>query len=78
MAALAPAVLEAIRRQLGVSNRVLDTPVTEIGLKSPRVVPVIRQRETAGVTQHVIREEVRRPLLCLRVKGRRVSAPCKG
>ena len=46
-------VLEAAGRQLGISHRVLDVLVTEIGLQRPRIVALAGQRETAGMSQHV-------------------------
>jgi len=49
----APEVLETICGQLGVPNRVLNVPVTQIRLQSARVVAFIGQREAAGVPQHV-------------------------
>jgi len=46
-------VFEPVRRQLGVTHRVLDVSVTEIGLQRPSIVPLIRQSEAAGVTKHM-------------------------
>jgi hypothetical protein len=43
-ASLTPEVFEAIRRQLGVAYRMLNIPVTEVALKSPRIMPLIGQR----------------------------------
>jgi len=48
-----PEVLEARRRQLGVSHRVLDVPMPQIGLQGARVVALVGQCEPAGVAQHV-------------------------
>jgi hypothetical protein len=39
----APEVLEPIRRQLGVANRVLDVLVAEVSLHSPCIVAFVRQ-----------------------------------
>lgn len=50
---LAPKILEPRRRQLGVPHRVLDVFVAEIGLQCPRVVPVVGELVTAGMSQHV-------------------------
>jgi hypothetical protein len=52
-ALVAPKILEPLRRQLGVSNGVLDILVPEISLQRPCVVPFIRERVSAGVTEHV-------------------------
>jgi hypothetical protein len=48
-----PEVLETIWGQLGVANRVLTVPVTQISLQCARVVAFISQREATGVPQHV-------------------------
>ena len=48
-----PEILEPRRGQLGVADRVLDVLVTEVSLKRPRVVPLIRKRVSASMTQHM-------------------------
>ena len=48
-----PEILEPCRRQLGISNRMLDILVPEVGLQSPRIVALVGQREPAGMPQHV-------------------------
>src|SRR5262249_45015165 len=48
-----PEAVEPARGQLGVPDRVLNVPVPEIMLQSPRVLPVIRQLEAAGMPQHM-------------------------
>jgi hypothetical protein len=48
-----PKVLEPLRRQLGVSNGVLNVLVSQIVLKRARVLMVIGKLEPAGVAQHV-------------------------
>jgi hypothetical protein len=48
-----PKGLEAGRGQLGVAHRVLDVLVTEIRLEGARVMSLGRQREPAGMPQHV-------------------------
>jgi hypothetical protein len=45
---LTPAVLEAIRRQLGVAHRVLDVLKPEVGLQRPGVIIATRNLESAG------------------------------
>jgi hypothetical protein len=50
---LSPKIFEPIRRQLGVTDRVLDILMAEIGLQGAGIVPFIGQREAPGVTQHV-------------------------
>ena len=41
---------EALRRQLGIANRVLDNAVTKPRLQRPRIMARIRQRIPAAVT----------------------------
>jgi hypothetical protein len=48
-----PEIFEPIGRQLGVAHRMLDVPMPEIGLQGSRIVPLVGQREAAGVAQHV-------------------------
>ena len=48
-----PEILEPRRRHFGVPHRVLDVLVSQIRLQSPRIVPFVRQREAAGVPEHV-------------------------
>ena len=57
---LSPAILEAVRRKLGVAYRMLDVLVREPSLQRPGVVSRIGQRVTASVAQHVreIRSEL--------------------
>jgi hypothetical protein len=50
---LSPEVLEPARRQLGVSHRVLDIAVAEVGLQRSRIVALVGQCKTTGVAQHV-------------------------
>jgi hypothetical protein len=50
------ATLEAIksrRRQLSIAHRMLNILAPKIRLQRSRVVPLVRQRIPAGVTQHV-------------------------
>ena len=46
-------ILEPSRRQLGAAHGVLDIAVAQVGLQGARVVPLIGERITAGVPQHV-------------------------
>ena len=48
-----PEIPETLGRKLGVTNRVLDVLMPEIGLQRPRVMTGVRQREAAAMTQHV-------------------------
>jgi hypothetical protein len=48
-----PKILKAGRRKLSVSNCVLYVAVAQISLQRSRVVPVVRQRVTASVPEHV-------------------------
>src|SRR5262249_61422625 len=50
---IAPEVFEPVRRQLGVTHRVLDVLVAEPCLQRPRTVPGIGQGVAAGMPQHV-------------------------
>ena len=50
---LPPKILEPARRQLGVTHRVLDVSMAQVGLKGPGIVAFVSQREPAGVSQHV-------------------------
>src|SRR5262249_59301295 len=50
---LAPKILEAVRRHLGVPDRMLDVPVAEVVLQSPCVVAIIGELKAAGMAQHV-------------------------
>jgi hypothetical protein len=52
-ASSAPKILEALRRQLGVADRVLNVAVAQIGLQCPGIVALVGQREPAGVAQYV-------------------------
>ena len=49
----APEVAETIRAQLSIANGVLDVAVAEVGLQGPRIMSLVREREAAGVAQHV-------------------------
>jgi hypothetical protein len=49
----APEVPEAIRRQFGIANRVLDVLVPEVGLQGAGVVAFVRQGKAAGMPEHV-------------------------
>lgn len=53
MISISPKVPEAIRRQFGVAHRMLDVAMAKVCLEPPRIVPFVRQREAAGVSQHV-------------------------
>ena len=48
-----PKIFEAGRRKLGVSNCVLNVAVAQISLQRPCVVPLVGERVTAGVPEHV-------------------------
>src|ERR1039458_2930164 len=48
-----PEPLEPCRAQLGISDGVLDIPVSEPQLQRPCVVAVVRQLEAARVPEHV-------------------------
>jgi hypothetical protein len=48
-----PEVLEPFRRELGVSDGVLNVLVPQIVLKRPRVLTIIGELKPAGVAQHV-------------------------
>ncbi len=47
-----PEILEAGRRQFGVTHHVLDVLVTEAGLQRPRIVSVICELKPASVPEH--------------------------
>ena len=46
----APEILEPARRQLGVSDRVLDVTVAEVSLQRPRIVALVGQRKASFQT----------------------------
>jgi hypothetical protein len=46
---LSPEVLEPIRCQLGITRGVLNVLVPQVGLKSPRIMPLVGQGESTGV-----------------------------
>jgi hypothetical protein len=46
-------MLEAVRCQLRVADRVLDVPVPEIGLQRTGIMARIGQRKATGVPKHV-------------------------
>ena len=46
-------VPESIRAQLRVAYGILNVLVAEVGLQRPGIMTLVRQRETAGVPQHV-------------------------
>jgi hypothetical protein len=48
-----PKILEPIGRHFGVPDGVLDVLVPEVMLQGARVVAVVRQLETTGMTEHV-------------------------
>ena len=48
-----PKVLEPVGRHLGVPDGMLDVLVPEVMLQGPRVVAVVRELETTGMTEHV-------------------------
>jgi len=48
-----PKVLEPIRRQFGVTYRMLDIPVPEVGLQCSGIVALVGQGEAAGMSEHV-------------------------
>jgi hypothetical protein len=48
-----PKVLEPIRRQFGISNRVHDIFVAHVMLKGSSVMPVVGQLVPGGVAKHV-------------------------
>ena len=50
---VAPEILEARRRQLSVSNRVLNVAVAEIILDRSCVMSIASQLEASGVAQHM-------------------------
>jgi hypothetical protein len=50
---LAPEVLEPVRCQLGVPDRVLDVAMAKPGLQRSGVVTGVGQCKAAGVAQHV-------------------------
>ena len=56
-----PKILEPIRRQLGVPNRMLDVLVPEVLLQDAGVVAIVGQLEPAGVAQHVRVDGKRHP-----------------
>src|SRR5271154_5304559 len=51
--AVPPEILEPVRSQLGVSNRMLDIAMAQPSLQSPSVMPCVRQGEAARMSQHV-------------------------
>src|SRR5262245_25266611 len=48
-----PPALEPGRRQFGISDRVLNVLVPEIGLQRPRIPASVRQLVAAGVAEHM-------------------------
>ena len=48
-----PEVLKPAWRQLGVSHRMLDISMAQIGLKGPGIVAFVSQGEAASVPEHV-------------------------
>jgi hypothetical protein len=50
---LPPEILEPVRRQFGVPDRVLNVLVAEIGLQRPRILAVVGQLVAARMPQHV-------------------------
>ena len=53
LSALSPKVPKSTRRQLGVTHRVLNVLVAEIGLQGARVVSLVGQGEATGMAEHV-------------------------
>ena len=50
---ISPKVFKTRWRQLGISHRVLDILVPEVGLQGAGIVPPVRQCVPTGVAQHV-------------------------
>src|SRR4029450_9473864 len=50
---LSPKVLKPIRRQLGVTHRVLDITMAQVSLQSPGVMALVCERKATGVPKHV-------------------------
>jgi hypothetical protein len=48
-----PKVFKAVRRHLGVPDRVLNVLVPEVVLQGPCVVPVVGEFEPTGMAKHV-------------------------
>ena len=48
-----PKVLEAVGRQFGVPDRVLNVLVPEVMLQGARVVAIVGELEPAGMPPHV-------------------------
>jgi hypothetical protein len=46
-------VLEAIRRELSVTNGIIDISMTEIRLEGPSIHPPVGQSKSASVSEHV-------------------------
>jgi hypothetical protein len=78
----APEVLEPVRRQLGVTHRVLNVSVPEPSLQRPGVVAGIGQRVAAAVPQHPIclpqggRQVLGTDLKCSESRRRRSALKC--
>src|SRR5271169_4231194 len=52
-ASVSPEILEPIRRQLRVPDRMLDIAMAQVGLQGAGIMALVGQRETAGVPKHV-------------------------
>jgi len=50
---IAPEILEARRRKLGIAHGVLDVLVSKVSLKGTGIVALVGQGEAAGMAQHV-------------------------
>jgi len=50
---LSPEVLKSIRRKFGVTHRMLDVLVPEVGLQRAGIDAVVCELEAAGMSQHV-------------------------
>src|SRR5262245_4945084 len=74
-----PKVLEPVRRQFGIPDRVLNVLVPEVVLQGPGVMAIVGELEPSGVAKHVrvdrewhlggLAEALNEPVLCTVVQG---------
>src|SRR6266851_354503 len=50
---LAPKVFKPVQRQSRIAHRMLDIPVTQVGLKGPGIMSPVCQRKSTGMAQHM-------------------------
>src|SRR5215472_12112878 len=72
-----PKALEAICRELGIADRMLDVSVPEVVLQGAGVLPIVRELEAAGVPEHVrVHREAKRARLA--DPRERLAEACRG